>query len=98
MTQNSAGTKFDVWLNFLDADPYASSITCPIGEIAGCVKTTGYATAQLTDAYALLPGVPHAYSANINGYVAVVPEPTQVSLMVLGLGVLALAMRRRRSA
>ena len=98
MTQNSAGTKFDVWLNFLDADPYASSITCPIGEIAGCVKTTGDATAQLTDAYALLPGVLHAYSASINGYVAVVPEPTQVSLMVLGLGVLALAMRRRRSA
>ncbi len=97
VTQDAGGTQFDVWLNFLDADPYASSISCPIGEITGCVRTTGRASAELTGAYALLPGVLHAYSANIDGYVGVVPEPSEISLMVLGLGLLALGLRKRRS-
>jgi hypothetical protein len=98
VTQNDAGAQFDVWLNFLDTDPYASSISCPIGAVSGCVRTAGGAAAELTNAYALLPGVLHAYSANIAGYVAVVPEPSQVSLMVLGLGMLIVGASRRRRA
>ena len=97
VTQDANGTQFDIWLNFLDADPYASSISCPIGTVAGCFRTTGRASAELTNAYALLPGVLHAYTANIDGYVGVVPEPSEVSLMVLGLGLLALGVRKRRS-
>ncbi len=97
VTQDASGTQFDIWLNFLDADPYAASISCPIGAITGCFRTTGGASANLTDAYALLPGVLHAYSANIDGYVGVVPEPSEISLMILGLGLLALGLRKRRS-
>ncbi len=97
VTQNAQGTQLDVWLNFLDADPYASSLQCPLGLSTGCVRTSNGTAAELTSAYSLLPGVLHAYSANITGYVAVVPEPSEVSLMVIGFGLLALALRRRRS-
>lgn len=96
VTQNAAGTQFDVWLDFLQADPYASSIQCPLGQVTGCVLTSNGAAAELNSAYALLPGVLHAYSADITGYTAVVPEPETVSLMVLGLGLLGLTVRRRR--
>ena len=96
VTQNGSGTQFDVWFNFLDADPYATSLQCPIGQVTGCVRTSNGAAADLTSAYGLLPGVLHAYSADIAGYVAVVPEPETIALMVLGLSVLALLSRRRR--
>ncbi len=96
VTQNAQGVQLDVWLDFLQADPYASSIQCPLGQVTGCVLTSNGASAQLTSAYALLPGVLHAYTAEIPGYVAVVPEPATVSLMVIGLGLIALTVRRRR--
>ena len=98
VTQNGSNVQFDVWLNFLDADPNGASIQCPIGLTTGCVFTAGGATAELTSAYALLPGVLHAYSADINGYVSVVPEPSEVSLVMIGLGMLAVGARRRRRA
>jgi hypothetical protein len=77
VTQNGQNVQFDVWFDFLNADPYANSIQCPIGQTVGCVNTNGGAAAVLTSAYALLPGVLHAYTARIDGYVApaVVPEP-----------------------
>ena len=97
VTQNALGTQFDVWLNFLDADPYAMSIQCPLGQTPGCTRTSNNAAVDLNlDTYALLPGVLHAYTADIDGYVAVVPEPTTVTLMLFGLGGLAVTARRRR--
>ena len=94
VTQNGSNVQFDVWLNVLESDPYATSIQCPIGQTTGCVRTNGGAAVDLSGAYTLLPGVLHAYTADIN----VVPEPTEVSLMVLGLGMLAIGARRRRQA
>jgi hypothetical protein len=96
VTQNGQNVQFDVWLDFLQADPYASSIQCPIAQTTGCVTTANGSAAVLTDAYALLPGVLHAYTADIAGYSTnVVPEPKSVALLVFGLSVLALTARSR---
>lgn len=73
VTQNGSGTQFDVWFNFNDANPYASSIQCPLGETTGCFLTSDNATpAALTADHHLLPGVLHAYktpAADLAGYV-----------------------------
>ncbi len=98
VTQNGAGTQFDVWFDLSQADPYAASIQCPLGQTTGCVATTGGAPRELTAAYALLPGVLHAYTARVDGYVApaVVPEPSAVALTALGLGLVGAREGRRR--
>ena len=99
VTQDASGVQFDVWMDFTQADPYAASISCPLGETTNCFFTTGGAAATLTSAYALLPGVLHAYTVSIDGYVApvgVVPEPSTTALMIAGLGLLALFARQRR--
>ncbi|WP_310571916.1 esterase-like activity of phytase family protein [Gemmatimonas sp.] len=100
VTQNGAGTQFDVYFRFSDTDPYASSIQCPIGAVTGCFLTSNNSTAaNLTGEYALLPGVLQSYKANINGYVpTVVPEPSTVVLMTIGLGLLGGVVVRRRTA
>ena len=36
VTQNGSNTQFDVYFRFTDADPYASSIQCPLGTTVGC--------------------------------------------------------------
>jgi hypothetical protein len=98
VTQNDGGTQFDVWMNVMETDPFATSIQCPIGATTGCVATDGGAPRELTSAYALLPGVLHAYRASITGYIApaVVPEPSTVVLTATGVVGLVIGARRRR--
>ncbi len=97
VTQNSSGTQFDVYYRFSDADPYASSIQCPVGQTSGCVLTANKAAATLSSAYQLLPGVLHAYTADVAGYVSPVPEPGSMALAFASFGALALVGWRRRS-
>ena len=72
-----------------DADPYATSIQCPAGSVLGC-------SGALTTNYTLLPGVLHAYTANIDGYTAPVPEPETYALMLAGPGLVGVMSRQRR--
>ena len=94
VTQSGAGQQFDVYYRFSDADPFAGSIQCPIGAILGCVRTSNGAAVTLGSDYRLLPGVLHGYTANIAGYVAPIPVPATLPLVLLGLG--AIALRRVR--
>jgi hypothetical protein len=96
VTQNGSGTQFDVWFDFSLADPYAQSIQCPVGQVIGCVFSDGGAAATPTSAYSLLPGVLHAYTADVAGYVAPVPEPGSLALLLAGLGVLGVRASLRR--
>jgi hypothetical protein len=76
VTQNASGAQFDVYFRMTDADPFVGSIQCPLGQVTGCFFTTGGASATLTPAYKLLPGVLHAYRvppAELEHYVE--PEP-----------------------
>jgi hypothetical protein len=97
VTQSGSGEQFDVWFRFSDVDPMASSIQCPIGLTSGCTFTAGGAAATLSSQYALLPGVLHAYTANIDGFVATVPVPGTAALVGLGLGLLSLRRRKARA-
>lgn len=98
VTQNGSGTQFDVYFRFTDTDPYASSIHCPIGSTVGCFLNSNTATAAvLTSDYTLLPGVLHAYTANVAGYVAAVPEPETYALMLGGLALMGAIVKRRKA-
>ncbi len=98
VTQNGSGTQFDVYFRFSDADPYGTSIQCPLGATTGC---TGAATSVPGDgSYRLLPGVLHSYkvsAAELAAYTAPVPEPEGWAMMMAGLGLVAFAARRRRA-
>jgi hypothetical protein len=98
VTQNGTGTQFDVYFRFTDADPYATSIQCPLGATTGC---TGAATSVPTDGtYELLPGVLHAYksdSIDLN-YTAPVPEPGSYAMFLAGLALLGSVAKRRSRA
>lgn len=102
VTQNGSGTQFDVYFRFGDADPYASSIQCPLGQTTGCVSTANGTPASLGSDHRLLPGVLHAYKASeadLLGYVAPmapVPEPETYALVLTGLMVVGAWARRRR--
>lgn len=98
VTQNGSGTQFDVYFRFTDADPYATSIHCPLGATTGC---TGAAASVPGDgSYRLLPGVLHAYKVSageLAGYTAPVPEPENWAMLMAGLGLVGFAARRRRA-
>ena len=96
VTQSGAGQQFDVYYRFSDADPFASSIQCPIGAVLNCVRTSNGAAVALGSEDRLLPGVLHGYTANIAGYVAPIPVPATLPLVLLGLG--AVALRRKRAS
>ena len=97
VTQNGTGTQFDAYFRFQDADPYAGSIQCPAGQTVNCFLTANNATAAtLTADYQLLPGVLHAYTATVDGYVSAVPEPQAWLLMMSGLFAVGAAAKRRR--
>jgi hypothetical protein len=79
VTQNAGGEQFDVYFRFTDADPFASSIQCPLGATTGCFETTGGALTELPDdgSYTLLPSVLHAYkvpTADLGDYVRPIPH------------------------
>jgi hypothetical protein len=97
VTQNGTGTQFDVYYRMSDADPYAGSIQCPLGNTTDCSFTSGGAATALQPGYVLLPGVLHAYTASIDGYTAPVPEPGTYALLLAGLAGVGVAARRRRA-
>lgn len=70
VTQNATGTQFDVHFRFMDADPFATSIQCPIGSTSGCFFTASNAPVTLTSDYGLVPGVLVAFTAKITAYVS----------------------------
>ena len=99
VSQNGSNTQFDVWFDFSAADPYASSIQCPLDQTTGCVlSSNALASATWTSNLQLLPGVLHAYTvsaAELGSYTAPVPEPGSWALMAGGLlGLVALSRRR----
>ena len=98
VTQNDSNVQFDVYFRFSDADPYASSIQCPLGTTTGC---TGAASSIPTDgSYQLLPGVLHSYkvsATDLGNYTAPVPEPESWAMLMAGLGLIGFAARRRRA-
>ena len=89
VTQNGAGTQFDVYFDFSLADPYASSIQCPLGQTTACFLTSNGQSATLTGSYSLLPGLLYAYKAAPSDLAFVdpfvVPEPATWTLMLAGL-------------
>jgi hypothetical protein len=95
VTQNSDGVQYDVFYRMSDADPFASSIQCPIGTTANCFFTANSAATTLASGYGLLPGVLHAYTARLTNYVAPVSAPGTLALSAAGLALL-LARRRPR--
>jgi hypothetical protein len=98
VTQNGSNVQFDVYFDFSLTDPYANSIQCPVGATSGCFNTNGGASTTLpTSGYALLPGVLHAYTADVIGYVSPVPEAGESHGQPAGLGVIGFLARRRRT-
>jgi hypothetical protein len=101
VTQNSSGTQLDVYFRFSDADPYKTSIQCPLNSTSNCVWTSDSTLATLTAEYQLLPGVLHAYkisAADLGNYVAPVPVPAAAWLFGGALTTLAGFARKRRRA
>jgi len=104
VTQNASGTQFDVYFRFSDADPFAVSIQCPLGQVTGCFTTANPAVAAtLTSDYTLLPGALQAYKVSVDdlaGYIApaaAVPESHASVMFLAGLGLLRTLRGRNRT-
>ena len=81
VTQNAVGAQFDVYFRFSDANPFATSIQCPLGAKTGCFSTADLTADGDVDtlldlptdgSYKLLTGVLHAYRvspADLGNYV-----------------------------
>lgn len=97
VTQSGSGTQYDVWFDFSLVDPYANSLQCPIGTTLNCFLTLNGNASPWTNNLGLLPGVLHAYTASLDGFIAAqaVPEPGTGALALLGLAG-AFAVRRRQ--
>ncbi len=69
VTQNATGQQFDVYFRVTDADPFVSSIQCPLGLTTGCFTTADIEDGVINErielpndgSYQLLPGVLYAY-------------------------------------
>lgn len=100
VTQNANGQQYDVYFRFSDADPFASSIQCPLGSTQNCTFTSNSLATAVTGDYALLPGVLHAYkisAAELGNHVAPVPVPAAAWLFGTALMGLAGTARKRRA-
>lgn len=76
VTQNDARMQYDVYFNFSHADPYATSIQCPMGLTVDCVASDGGTAVNLSPDFKLLPAVLHAYkvsSTDLGDYVPPTP-------------------------
>lgn len=66
--QNSSDVQFDVYFRMTDADPFATSIFCPLGQTEGCffhdANGNPTSSASPTSDYKLVPGVLHAYKVS----------------------------------
>ena len=70
VTQNATGVQFDMYFRFTNADPFATSIQCPIGSTNACFFKANNAPTSLISAYSSLPGVLAAFTAKITAYVS----------------------------
>lgn len=106
VTQNGSNVQFDVYFRFADADPFATSIQCPLGLTTGCFLTSNNATAAtLSSDYSLLPGLLYAYktpAVDLASYIApstgTVPEPSVWTLLLSGLAIIGGWKRHRKLA
>jgi hypothetical protein len=89
VTQNAGGQQFDVYFRVTDADPYASSIQCPLGLKTACFTTADAADGTIDvmfdlpadGGYELLPGVLMAYkvpAADLGAFVRPAPPQTVI--------------------
>jgi hypothetical protein len=102
VTQGGGNVQFDVYFRMTDADPYASSIQCPLDTTTNCFFTANNNPATLTADYKLLPGLLYAYKSSVGDlstYLSptAVPEPSTFVSGALGLAALAFARLRRRA-
>jgi hypothetical protein len=88
VTQNGSSVQFDVY--FDDAGNRLQR------DLDSPTTLDGIEVGAVPAGYRLVPGVLHAYAADLPGFVAQVPEPSTWALMALGLVGLGAAARRRR--
>ena len=103
ITQNASSTQFDVYYS----PGTGARIQCDIGTFANCLTinadgSLGGAFAGATAGFDLIPALLYAYKStglDLAGYVppAQVPAPAAWSMLLAGLGLLALAVRRRQA-